>query len=144
MKNLFFLIIFYFLTTSFSFSKNSDFFIGGKELYDKKKYQKSKIYFERDLVFNPKSSRSYLYLAKIYQKDEDDFAEEMNLNSVLLLDPKNDEAIYMLILLKIKQSDYQKAKELMEKFNIVCNSFCSKKKEIEEKFSKLIPENEKQ
>jgi len=144
MKNLFFLIFFYFLTISFSFSKNSEFFIGGKELFEKKKYQKSKIYFERDIVFNPKSAKSYLYLAKIYKKDENDFAEEMNLNSVLLLEPKNDEAIYMLIILKIRQSDYDKAKELMEKFAIVCDSFCSKKNEIEEKFNKLIPENEKQ
>ena len=65
----------------------------------------------------------------------------MNLNSVLLLEPKNDEAIYMLIILKIRQSDYDKAKELMEKFAIVCDSFCSKKNEIVEKFNKLIPEN---
>ena len=144
MKNLFFLIIFYFLTTSFSFGTNSEFFIGGKDLFEKKKYEKSKIYFERDIVFNPKSAKSYLYLAKIYQKDENDFSEEINLNSVLLLEPKNDEAIYMLIMLKIRQSDYDKAKELMEKFTIVCNSFCSKKREIEEKFNKLIPENERQ
>ena len=144
MKNLFLLIFFYFLTIGFSFSKNSEFFIGGQELFEKKKYEKSKLYFERDIVFNPKSAKSYLYLAKIYKKNENDFAEEINLNSVLLLEPKNDEAIYMLIMLKIRQSDYNKAKKLMEKFMIVCDSFCSKKKEIEEKFNKLIPENDKQ
>ena len=60
-----------------------------------------------------------------------------------MLNPQNDEAIYMLIILKIKQSDYNKSKELIEKFNLVCKSFCSKKNEINNKFNKLIPENEK-
>ena len=68
--------------------------------------------------------------------------QEKNLNSVLLLNPKNDEAIYMLTLLKIKQSNYEEAKDLIYNFNKVCDSFCSKKKDIKEKFSKLVPENE--
>ena len=37
----------------------------------------------------------------------------------------------MLTLLKIKQSDYNQAKELIDKFNLVCKSFCSKKNEIQ-------------
>ena len=57
------------------------------------------------------------------------------------MNPQNDEAIYMLALLKIKQSDYNVAKELIEKFKLVCTSFCSKSTEIQEKFDKLIPEN---
>ena len=59
------------------------------------------------------------------KKNEED--EEYNLNTVLLLNPKNDEAIYMLTLLKIKQSDYFEAKKLIETFDLVCESFCSKK-----------------
>ena len=51
--------------------------------------------------------------------------------------------MYMLILLKIKQYDYNKAKELIKKFNLVCKTFCSKKTEIQEKFNKLTPENAK-
>ena len=49
----------------------------------------------------------------------------------------------MLILLRVKQSDYNEAKELIEKFNLICNEFCIKKNEIQEKFNKLIPENAK-
>ena len=63
------------------------------------------------------------------------------MSNVLLLNPQNDEAIYMLTLLKIKQSDYNQAKELIKKFNLVCVSFCSKKTEIQEKLDKLAPEN---
>ena len=61
---------------------------------------------------------------------------------MLLLNPQNDEAIYMLTLLKIKQSDYKIAKELIDRFVLVCKNFCSKKNEIEEKLQKLIPEND--
>ena len=51
----------------------------------------------------------------------------MNLNNVLLLNPQNDEAIYMLTLLKIKHSDYDKAKELIEKFNCFVIHYVKKK-----------------
>ena len=49
----------------------------------------------------------------------------------------------MLTLIKIEQSNYNEAEELINKFNLVCKSFCSKKKEIELKFKKLNPENAK-
>ena len=131
-----------FCTTNIASAKN-DYYEEGKVFFDKKEYEKSKIFFERDIVFNPKSEKSYLYLAKIFKEKENDNEEEINLNNVLLINPNNDEAIYMLTLLKIKMSDYNKAKELIDRFNQVCKSFCSKKNEIEEKFSKLIPDNEK-
>ena len=53
------------------------------------------------------------------------------------MNPQNDEAIYMLALLKIKQSDYNQAKELIDRFSLVCKSFCSKKDEIQKKLKKL-------
>ena len=117
----------------------SNYFEEGIKFYQKKEFDKSKILFERDIVFNPKSEKSYLYLAKIFNKNKNDKEEEFNLNNVLLLNPQNDEAIYMLTLLKIKQSDYNQAKELIDKFILVCKSFCSKKKEIQDKLGKLTP-----
>ena len=56
-------------------------------------------------MFNPKSEKSYLYLAKIFEESENDYEMESNLNKVLLLNPKNEEAIYLLTMLKIKLSD---------------------------------------
>tara|TARA_Y100000590_G_scaffold470138_1_gene662250 strand:+ start:807 stop:1292 length:486 start_codon:yes stop_codon:yes gene_type:complete len=146
MKKNFFLIkiiVIYFLVISSVVSKESSYLTEGIKLFKKKEFEKSKIFFERDIVFNPKSEKSYLYLAKIFNKNENDNEEEINLNSVLLLNPQNDEAIYMLTILKIKQSDYHQAKELIDKFNLVCKSFCSKKSEIQEKLKKLTPENAK-
>ena len=144
---IFFIIIKILFVYSFLISsgaaKESNYFKKGIELFQKKEFDKSKIFFEQDLVFDPKSEKSYLYLAKIFNTNDNDSEQEINLNSVLLLNPQNDEAIYMLALLKIKQSDYNHAKELFDKFVLVCKSFCSKKNEIQEKFEKLIPENAK-
>ena len=123
------------------FAAKINYFDKGKILFDKKEFEKSRIFFEKDIVFNPKNERSYLYLAKIFDKNNNDQEQEINLSNVILLNPQNDEAIYMLTLLKIKQSNYNEAKELIKKFNLVCVSFCSKSSEMQTKFEKLIPEN---
>ena len=44
--------------------------------------------FERSIVFNPKDANSYLYLAKIYNIEEDQKKEEKNLEATLLIEPK--------------------------------------------------------
>jgi tetratricopeptide (TPR) repeat protein len=41
------------------------FFNKGLEFYKDKKYDEAKFMFERNIVFNPKDSISYLYLAKV-------------------------------------------------------------------------------
>tara|TARA_Y100000590_G_scaffold162089_1_gene185821 strand:+ start:552 stop:1037 length:486 start_codon:yes stop_codon:yes gene_type:complete len=133
----------YLFLTSNGLSKESNYFKKGIEHFKKKEFDKSKILFEKDIVFDPKSEKSYLYLAKIFNNNENDYEQEINLNSVLLLNPKNDEAIYMLALLKIKQSDYDHAKKLLDQFILVCNSLCFKKEEIQEKFEKMTPEDAK-
>ena len=144
-KNYFLIKIFviYLFLNSVGIGKESDYFAKGMEHFKKKEFNKSKIFFERDLVFNPKSEKSYLYLAKIFREKNNNVQQEINLNNVLLLNPKNDEAIYMLTLIKIEQSNYNQAKELIAKFVLVCESFCSKKNEIQEKMEKLTPENAK-
>ena len=136
------LFVYSFLISS-GVAKESNYFKKGIELFQKKEFDKSKILFEQDIVFDPKSEKSYLYLAKIFNNNDNNLEQEINLNSVLLLNPQNEEALYMLALLKIKQSDYNHAKELLDKFILVCKSSCPKKKEIKEKFEKLIPENAK-
>ena len=146
MKNFFLLakilVIYLFLISDLA-AKQQDYLNEGIKLFNKKEFNKSKILFERDLVFDPKSEKSYLYLAKIFNQNNDEEQQEINLNNVLLLNPENDEAIYMLVLLKIKQSDYDHAAELIDKFVLVCKSFCSKENEIREKFKILTPENAK-
>ena len=145
MKKIFFIkifIIYLFLITG-GMAIKSNYFEEGIKFYQKKEFDKSKIFFERDIVFNPKSEKSYLYLAKIFNENNNDEEQEINLTNVLLLNPQNDEAIYMLVLLKIKQSDYSQAKELIDRFVLVCKSFCLKTSEIQDKLKKLTPENAK-
>ena len=145
MKKNFFVKLFfiYLLIISVGMAMKSNYFEEGIKLYQNKKFDESKILFERDLVFNPKSEKSYLYLAKIFYESNNDEELEVNLNNVLLINPQNDEAIYMLTLLKIRQSDYDQANELIDQFILICKSFCSKKNEIQEKLRKLSPENAK-
>jgi tetratricopeptide (TPR) repeat protein len=137
------IFFFYFIFIQVLHSKESNSYVEGISLFKKKEYEKSKFFFEKDIVFNPKNNKSYLFLAKIFSIQENEEEEEINLSNTLLLDPNNDEALYMMIILKIKQSDYNETKELIEKFNQVCDTFCIKKKEIEKKFKALIPENAK-
>ena len=144
MKKIYFLVrifIIYLFFIASGVAVKSNYFDKGKILFDKQKFEKSKIFFEKDIVFNPQSEKSYLYLAKIFYENNNDEEQEINLSNVLLLNPQNDEAIYMLTLLKIKQSDYDEAKALIKKFNLVCKSFCLKRPEIQEKFDKLVPKD---
>ena len=48
------------------------FFLSLKKKYDEKKYDESKFLFQRNIVFNPKDENSYLYLAKIYNLEENE------------------------------------------------------------------------
>jgi tetratricopeptide (TPR) repeat protein len=114
------------------------YFDDGKKLFDNKNYKESKFYFEKDIVFNPKSENSYLYLAKIFKEEENDSLEENNLNTVLLLNPKNEEAIYLLTLLNIKKSNFSKAKELISTLNSVCEKMCSSKLELQSKLDSSL------
>ena len=49
----------------------------------------------------------------------------------------------MLILLKIKFSDYKIAEDLIEKFSLICKSFCSKTNEIKDSLDKILAKNAK-
>ena len=92
LKNKFFVIFFLLIFTNTFASEN--FFDNAKNLYEKKEYEKSKFLFQRNLVFNPKDSKSYLYLAKIYEIEENEKETEKNLNSTLLLEPDNEAVSY--------------------------------------------------
>ena len=128
----YFLIIFILFNFQ-AFAKES-FFQEAKILFEEGKIEESKFLFQRNIVFNPKDSKSYLYLAKIFESEENEIEEEKNINTTLLLEPDNEEAMYMLIDMKLEKSDIQMVEELREKFKIICNSLCSKINSIEERY----------
>ena len=127
-KILKFILIFFLIINSL-YAK-SDYFNEGVNLYKKEKFKEAQFKFEQEIVFNPKSELSYLYLSKIFNKLDKKDLEEQNLNTVMLLNPKNEEAIYNLAKLKLASSDYKKSKELNKKLSSICNKFCNKNSEL--------------
>ena len=135
----YFLIIFILL--NFKAFAKENFFQEAKILFEEGKIEESKFLFQRNIVFNPKDSKSYLYLAKIFESEENETEEEKNINTTLLLEPDNEEAMYMLIDMKLEKSDIKKVEELTDKFKIICNSLCSKIDSIEERLSNINVNN---
>ena len=48
----------------------------------------------------------------------------------MLLNPKNEEAVYSLAKLKLSSSDYNKSKELNKKLKAICINFCNQSDEL--------------
>jgi len=120
-------------------ASNQDVFDDAKMNFEKKDYNQSKFLFQKFLVFNPKDHLSYLYLAKIYKEEGNKNETEKNLNTTLLLNPKNEEALFMLIELQLERSNFSKAKELNERFLLICSKLCNNKSIIAEKIKNLEP-----
>ena len=133
-----------FITIIFMNSVHAEntFLEDGIKKYNQKKYEDSKFLFQRSIVFYPKDQRSYLYLAKIYNQEDNKKEEQKNINTVLLLDPKNEEANYLLMEIEIKKSNYSKVKDLVENFSKICDKLCDKKTSILESLKNLEPKNE--
>ena len=119
-----------------------DFFEKGIKLYENKKYDDAKFMFERSIVFNPKDSNSYLFLAKIYNHQEDKKKEEQNLDATLLIEPNNEEAMLMLMKIGLEKSNYSKVKNISKKFMKVCKNLCNENKKILETLENIEPKNE--
>jgi len=110
--------------------------------FDKKDYDEAKFLLERNIVFNPKDAKSYLYLAKIFKEKENKKEEEKNLNTTLLLDPSNEDATLRLMDIAVENSNYSEVKELSEKFVKICKSLCKENERILESLKDLEPKND--
>ena len=143
MNKIYKLTIFLFIVINIfnpSFGEEN-FFNKGKKLYNDEKYEDARFMFERSIVFNPKDSNSYLYLAKIYNIEEDQNKEEKNLETTLLIEPNNEEAILMTMKIALEKSNYSKVKNLSKTFSKVCKKLCDENKGILETLSNIEPKN---
>ena len=130
------------LTNLFTISySNENFYNDGVKLFNENKYQDAKVLFERSIVFDPKHSDSYLYLAKIYKYEEDQKKEEKNLKTTLLIDPNNEEAILMLMKIGLEKTNYSKVKNLSVKFAKVCKNLCEENNNIQDSLKNIEPKN---
>ena len=142
MKKLFVLILLLCIFISTEVYAKENFFDEAKNKYDEKKLEDSKFLFQRNIVFNPKDAKSYLYLAKIYNSEENERKEIKYLKTTLLLEPDNEEAMYMLIDIELKKSNFSEVKKLTKNFIIICSSFCNKTKSINERLKNIEAKDE--
>ena len=136
-KNLTNFLIIFILSTNYLFA-NSNFFNEGLIYFKKNELDKAKFKFEQDIVFNPKSEKSYLYLSKIFNKQEKLDLEEKNLKTVILLNPKNEEANFNLAKLKLNQADFKMSKDLIDGLLNFCNEFCVKSEKLKKEIEKSL------
>ena len=137
MKRIFFLILLFSFFLNIKAIAKENFFEEARKNYDNKKIEVSKFLFQRNIVFNPKDAESYLYLAKIYNYEENESEEIKNLKTTLILAPDNEEAMYMLINIKLKKSNFSEVRDLTKKFELVCSKLCDKTKNIEKRLKDI-------
>ena len=131
-------IIFFSILLSSNVIAGMNYFNEGLTLYNNKEFDKAKFKFEQDIVFNPKNEKSYLYLSKIFNEQKKIELEEKNLNTVILLNPKNEEATYNLAQLRLKESDFEGSKILIEKLIIFCKEYCQKSQSLKIEIEKSL------
>jgi|TARA_B100000929_G_scaffold11972_1_gene9949 tetratricopeptide (TPR) repeat protein len=142
MKKSIFCILLFYLFFNIEGETKENFFEKAKSKYDEKEMEDSKFLFQRNIVFNPKDAKSYLYLAKIYNFEKNEREELKNLKTTLLLDPDNEEAMYMLISIELEKSNFFEVKNLTKKFNVICLTLCEKVKSINERLENIEVKNE--
>ena len=134
-----FCIVFFFFVNAQS---KENFFDEALKKFQNEKYDDARFLFERNIVFNPKDAKSYLYLAKIYNHEENQRKEENNLETALLIEPNNEEALLMLMKIALKKSNYSKVKDLSETFIKVCEKLCDENNQVQKSLKNIEPKNE--
>ena len=130
-------LIFFFVFSANMASSKDNFFDEALKMYQDKEYDDARFLLERNIVFNPKDAKSYLYLAKIYNHEENQRKEEYNLDTALLIEPNNEEVILMLMKIALKKSNYSKVKDLSQTFVKVCTKLCNENDEIQDSLKNI-------
>ena len=133
----FFIIIVFCLYSVSSYSAENNFFTKGKNLFDQKKITESKIEFEKSIVSDPKHVNSYIYLSKIFAESKKQDEEKKNLTTALLLNSKNEEALYLMSLLNIKEGDYKSLEKNYAVLKLNCSKFCDQLNDLHKSIKKF-------
>ena len=125
-----FLSLLLILYSSTSFAIENINLTKGKNFFEKKDFEQARIEFEKSIVYNPKNINSYIYLSKIFSEAKNEQEEKKNIKTALLLDPKNEEALLLMIKLNIKEGDYSAAEENYKILSSICIKLCNELNEI--------------
>lgn len=121
MKN--FIILTLFLYSSHSWSA-SNFYDNAIESFNETKYETAIKYLEKEIVFNPKSSESFILLGKSYEKIDDLSTANKYYNIAFTLAPHNLELNFLLGKTAYNLGNIKDYAEFISNLEILCDKDC--------------------
>lgn len=121
MKN--FIILTLFLYSSHSWSA-SNFYDNALENFNETKYETAIKYLEKEIVFNPKSSESFVLLGKSYEKIDDLSTANKYYNIAFTLVPHNLELNFLLGKTAYNLGNIEDYAEFISNLEILCDKDC--------------------
>lgn len=121
MKN--FIILTLFLYSSHSWSA-SNFYDNALENFNETKYETAIKYLEKEIVFNPKSSESFVLLGKSYEKIDDLSTANKYYNIAFTLVPHNLELNFLLGKTAYNLGNIEDYAEFISNLEILCDKEC--------------------
>ena len=121
MKN--FIILTLFLYSSHSWSA-SNFYDNAIESFNETKYETAIKYLEKEIVFNPKSSESFVLLGKSYEKIDDLTTANKYYNIAFTLVPHNLELNFLLGKTAYNLGNIEDYAEFISNLEILCDNDC--------------------
>ena len=119
----YFIILTLFLYSSNSWSA-SNFYDNALENFNKTKYETAIKYLEKEIVFNPKSSESFVLLGKSYEKIDDLSTANKYYNIAFTLVPHNLELNFLLGKTAYNLGNIEDYAEFISNLEILCDKDC--------------------
>ena len=119
----YFIILTLFLYSSHSWSA-SNFYDNALENFNKTKYETAIKYLEKEIVFNPKSSESFVLLGKSYEKIDDLSTANKYYNIAFTLVPHNLELNFLLGKTAYNLGNIEDYAEFISNLEILCDKDC--------------------
>ncbi len=119
----YFIILTLFLYSSHSWSA-SNFYDNALENFNETKYEIAIKYLEKEIVFNPKSSESFVLLGKSYEKIDDLSTANKYYNIAFTLVPHNLELNFLLGKTAYNLGNIEDYAEFISNLEILCDKDC--------------------
>ena len=119
----YFIFLTLFLYSSHSWSA-SNFYDNALENFNETKYETAIKYLEKEIVFNPKSSESFVLLGKSYEKIDDLSTANKYYNIAFTLVPHNLELNFLLGKTAYNLGNIEDYAEFISNLEILCENDC--------------------
>ena len=119
----YFIFLTLFLYSSHSWSA-SNFYDNALENFNETNYETAIKYLEKEIVFNPKSSESFVLLGKSYEKIDDLSTANKYYNIAFTLVPHNLELNFLLGKTAYKLGNIEDYAEFISNLEILCDKDC--------------------